>query len=321
MEIIVADSSLCELGILRDFTTFDCVNSKGYEKKDNDFEIKMTVSQWDKYQIKKGYFLYVNGTEFGGEVEGITVNGNVVTLNGITWRGMLSRPIIANKAYNFSGEANSAILSAVSGQNLPKFFIISRLNTGVSVSSTFEFPKLLQAVTEGLGNSGMRLDVNFYNGVVTLKASRVVDRSNEIDISQDYSGATIKATDDISTFHNHYIAVGKGGLLVQRWMDTNGNLFAAPINQEINRSAPIITSENETDTAKLVEQITKKAKDNMPRKTIEMNLNETELNVELGDKVSGRERVTGFEIKGEIFKKILRIEKQKNKITLNYEVK
>ncbi len=319
MEIIVANNALNELGIVQEFVSFDCVNSKGYEKKDNDFELKMTVSQWDKYKIKKGYFIYINGTEFGGEVEGITVNGDSVTLNGITWRGMLSRPIIVNPSYRFLGEANSAVLSAVSGQNLPGFFVISQLNTGINVDASFAYPKLLQAITEGLANSGMRLDVNFYNGIVTLKATKVVDRTSEIDISGDYSGAAIKAVDDLSTYLNHYIAVGKDGVTVQRWMDVNGDFYTDYIGG-VNRSC-LIQSENETDTAKLREQIVKKGKDNIPKKTIEINLNETELNVELGDKVSGRERITGFKMTGEIYKKILRIEKERNKITLKHEVK
>lgn len=319
MDLIVAAPDWRELGVINRFKTFDCVNSLGYEIKDNDFELKMTRAQWEVFKIQKGYFVYINGTEFGGKVEGVNVSGETVTITGLTWRGALAMPVIPSVEYKFIGEANAAIKGAVDGRNF-EHYISAENNTGIAVDSVFEYPNVLQALTEGLQAVGMRLNVKFYNGFITLSAVSVSDYSEKIDLSEDYPNASIKATDDISCYKNHFIAVGKDGLTVQRWMQEDGVLLEARPSGWTDRSV-FIKSENETDSAKLLEAIEKKKESCLPKKLIEIILGDAQLNVELGDVVAGRERITGFYTTGRIYKKILRIDNDKNKITLNHEVK
>lgn len=83
----------------------------------------------------------------------------------------------------------------------------------------------------------------------------------------------------------------------------------------------MIKNDNETDSAKLEEAIEKKKESCLPKKTIEIILGGAQLNVELGDVVAGRERITGFYTVERIYRKILRIDNEKNKITLSHEVK
>lgn len=228
MDLIVAAPDWREMGVINRFKTFDCVNSLGYEYKDNDFELKMSRAQWEIFKIQKGYFIYINGTEFGGKVEGINVADETVAVTGSTWRGALAMPIIPNGAYNFIGEANAEIKAALNGRNF-EHYLVANENSGAAVNSVFEYPKLLEVLTEGLQSAGMRLDIKFYNGFVTLSAVPAADYSEKIDLSEDYPNSSIKAADDISGYKNHFIAVGKDGLTVQKWMSEDGTLTGAPI--------------------------------------------------------------------------------------------
>ena len=88
MDLIYMNSSKEDLGVLLDYE-MDMAFGSG----ENDFEAKL---QAKSHCCKEGYFLYMDGTEYGGIVDNImsdTANNEVV-YSGRTWHGILGSKVI-----------------------------------------------------------------------------------------------------------------------------------------------------------------------------------------------------------------------------------
>ena len=94
-ELLYADSNFEEQGIL-DFISFDGVASVNGELDDNDWEAEIYAEDFAKYGIDIGYYLYFDGSEWGGVVEKIEhiSSTGIVKLSGVTWRGLLIRKVV-----------------------------------------------------------------------------------------------------------------------------------------------------------------------------------------------------------------------------------
>ena len=77
-----------DLGVLLDYEM-----DLAFGADENDFEVKI---QADSHCCKDGYFLYMEGTEYGGVVDSITSNtaDNEVVYSGRTWQGILGSKVI-----------------------------------------------------------------------------------------------------------------------------------------------------------------------------------------------------------------------------------
>lgn len=340
MEIIHADSNLNEVGFIDVYIQFDSVitlptahdsqnvisisvadtgtiATVSATEAQNDFQLDIDSALWEESPINIGDFLYIDGTEFGGRVESVKhiTRTNTIQIYGTSWRGMLAKKIVSPPAGSshktITGmDANAAIAELI-GNEFDNVFAASTAIVGVNVTGSFRYTVLLDAITRMLSASDLRLELAFNSAKsqLILSAEPVIDRSDEIELSQDYD-AHITTENDVGAY-NHIIALGQGELLertvIELWRldsgvitDSPGN--AAPRGLDLRTMVynyPSVGSADELTTAAR-EQLERYA----PIRSIDIDL-DGEMDYPLGDYVGVRDRITGMAARRKISQKIL----------------
>ena len=88
MELIYADHDMNEIGILKN-PEFDLA----FGESENDFECKISLTD---HCCKEGYYIYAEGTEYGGIVDAIEIDSesDIVIYTGRSWHGILASKVI-----------------------------------------------------------------------------------------------------------------------------------------------------------------------------------------------------------------------------------
>ena len=127
MDLIYANSSREDIGVIPDYD-FDLA----FGSDENDFEL--TVSRND-HCCEAGYYIYIEGTEYGGIVDAITSDtaAEDVTYSGRTWHGILNSKILCpDNGENYltvSGDANTilgTLLPRMAGSTFQRLFCAIR---------------------------------------------------------------------------------------------------------------------------------------------------------------------------------------------------
>ena len=190
----------------------------------------------------------------------------------------------------------------------PRFggvFIVPEIDTGVSVKYQFErFDTLLDGCTKMLKTVGHRLHI-IYNmgepngtGWVEVTAVPIVDKSDEIELSQD-SRLNFRMTDKQDGV-THLIVGGKGDLqersVLHLYVQDDGNIGDTQYYTGINE-IEYFYENTSTDTEDLKKTATEKLEELMNKKTFEMDVEQLGIDVEIGDIVGGRDYRTGMIMK------------------------
>lgn len=285
-----------------DSFTFDSVASRGIAYTDNDFEVVISESDWLAEPIEYGHYLFELDTEWGGRVEGIAHIGSDIKLTGPTWRGMLARKIVkptTGQAYLTiaSQDANTAI-STLLGALLGTLFRASPTAYGVAVSQTYRYDNLLQAINDTLDAIGARLAITFDGAVATLSAAAIVDQSEAISISQDYT-APIRSTVDYARAYNHVIALGRGDMaartVLNYYRSDDGAIDTTPITDPVDDRMYVLDYPNAEDNTVLANAAIAKLEELVPQTSVEIDLTGMDV-INLGDIVGGMDRITGLSL-------------------------
>lgn len=326
MDLIHATDEKREIGFIDDFIKFDAEIATKAEIQNNQFVLTMDEDVWSKSEIRKGHFVYIPYTEWGGPVEYVKHSTKTaqVTMKGPTWRGMLIRKIVEpppDEAYFVLSnvEANAAIQQLV-GDMFGDFFVISEEDTEINVSGSWRYGVLLNAITEALTASGLSLFCGYDNTLrkATLEARKITDYSSRVDLSQDYGIHLTSEQGGIESY-NHIIALGRGELtereVVHLYRLNDGTITTvSPGNRGVQDRCTTFDYPNAESTEELVKDATKRLKEYVEAQTVQMDTSETGLSLELGDKVSARDRLTGLVTVAPIQRKILVITSENEKI-------
>lgn len=323
MEIIHADSSFSELQMLTEFDSYEAISGLGYKYADNDFELQIPESTWLLQPIMVDHYLYQVGTEWGGRVENIEHVGTTVKCSGATWRGMIARKIISppsGQAYRkiTAVEANQAIGTVV-GTSFGSLFVVSTVDSGITVSGSFRYANMLGGIHSMLQQYGTRLDIVFDGLKVELSAKSSVDYT-DVELSQDYN-APLESSVAHGEAYNHIIALGRGELtareVVELWRLDNGNVTTTPQPNDESDKQFVLDYPNAESVEELTNNATAKLLESSPVESIEINLDEIDTDLKLGDVVGGADYVTGLKISKPITQKIFKVD-NKGK-TINYK--
>lgn len=288
----------------------------------NDFQIDMPST----YKLMDfGYATYVNGTEYGGIISRIEVDtsSKKISYSGQTWRGILSNYIIkpdSGQDYKtVSGTASSIISSLISAFGINSRYSVTA-NSSITLSN-YQFDRyctLLDGITKMLKSVNARLNVVCNNGTVTLEPVAIHDYSAELEYSQD-SDINFKITDNRDGV-NHLVCLGKGDLkdrqVVDLYVQQNGSIGTTQYYTGLAERAQVYDYSSVESLNELAKSGAEKLAELQNSQKLEMSIGE--INVELGDIVGGRERITGIVMAKPISKKIVKISNDKLKIS--YEV-
>ena len=340
MDLIYMNSNKEDVGVLKDYK-FDLA----FGTDENDFEV---IINRDKHCCEGGFFLYIEGTEYGGIIDDVKTDtdANEVIYHGRTWHGFLDSkcilPLQENEASTsdvtlklvdsegisyvgkyliISGEANRILAFLIDRLGLGNLFSASTENSGITITS-FQFDRYTmgyKGIVKMLKSSGAKVKVKFSEGVAVINAESVVDYSKDEQFNSDLIDMKIK-----NYYHpvNHLICLGKGDLeerqVIHLYADSRGNISHTQSLtgiQEVVRVYDYSSAESFEDLeAKGIEMI----KDAWNQDAIETNFDSDSNSYDIGDIVGAKDQETGMEGKAEITKKIVTI--KDNETTISYKV-
>ena len=305
MDLIYMDKNGIEKGVLRNYSLdLDCGDT-------NDFQIAVGIynnvlSHTDRF--------YIENTEYGGIIDSVKsdTRNSKIYYSGRTWRGILSkkiiRPLPGDDYYIVSGEANEIIAELIDYVDLNNLFVVP--GTTDIIINTYRFNRytdVLSGLTAMLKTANARLKIRYRNGFVELGAEPVIDYSGEIELSQE--GKINFIAQDNRGGVNHLICLGSGELsarqLVDLYVDENGNIGSTQYYFGIDEITAVFDYPNAESLQELTEHGIRRLQELMNNQSVEVNVEDMEL--ELGDIIAGREKVTGLYVSRPITQKIVRI--------------
>ena len=150
-----------------------------YGADENDFEC--TIDR-DAHCCEKGYYLYVEGEEYGGIIDRIRVNTekDEIIYKGRTWHGVLEGKVICpDPGLDYlvlNGEANEVLQEIIDRIGLSDLFVASSEDSGINIVS-YEMNRYIKGYTgikKMLKEFGGKLRIRWVDGMVELSALSIV---------------------------------------------------------------------------------------------------------------------------------------------------
>lgn len=300
--------------------------------QDNDFEVKIQNKLFRDDRHRKNCRIYAENTEYGGLIRNINpvTEDHIVKLSGPTWRGLLNQKAInpeSNTYITLKGEANRVLSGFIVKLGLSEIFTVSNQNSGIELDYKVPLQSMLyDAFSAALEEVGARLDIKYKlgdpneKGYVLLTAKPVEDHSETIEISED--GNVKLNILDYQNGVNHLICYGKGELSARQRVD----LYVWPdgsIQKTAHYTAIDLVEQYYENTSletlqDLEKEGRKKLLDLMNYKQLRISVSDMDL--ELGDVVGGRERITGIYMTSPVVRKIVTVS-GKGRVKIDYKLK
>lgn len=316
MDLIYSDSNGKELGFLKNGYSLDLDIGKT-----NDFEI--TCKSEEKI-MDFDYRIYINHTEYGGVIRGIRVDTglNKLSYYGQTWRGILDNYVIApgngEDYVTVSGNTSDIIRTLIRGFGLSTVYSVGDCDGIITRYQFDRYCTLLSGITKMLNSVGYRLSISCISGEVTLTPAKIADYSETIEYSRD--GNVDFKIDDNRNGINHLICLGKGELkerqVINLYLQSDGTIDKTQYYEGLEEHAAVYDYSAVESLDELEKSGRERFVEMLSNQTLEMSVDE--INVELGDKVGGRERLTGISIVRPITQKIVKI--SNGKLQISYTV-
>lgn len=308
MDLIYANSSREDIGVIPDYD-FDLA----FGSDENDFEL--TVSRND-HCCEAGYYIYIEGTEYGGIVDAITSDtaAEDVTYSGRTWHGILNSKILcpdAGESYlTVSGDANTILGTLLSRMGLAALFSASSAPSGINVSG-YQFARYVSGydgIRQMLKSVSAKLRVAYSGGSAVLSAAPIVDYTQD-GLDSDQLALKVKKT---ANKVNHLICLGSGELanrtVVHLYADASGNISQTQTFTGTAEYTAVYDYSNAEDTAELIKGGTERLKELLQQDDLTVDVNEVDDPYDVGDIVGASDDVTGVTIAVPITKKIIRVQ-------------
>lgn len=307
-----------DIGVMENYT-YDLA----FGADENDFKLETTT---DNHVCKEGYFLYVEGTEYGGIIDciGIKTASGKLTYSGRTWHGILQSKIIEpppGEDYLIcDGEANSVLGTLIEKLGLTGMFLANTENSRLTISN-YKIHRYItgyDGIRKMLASAGAGLHISFTGGFAVLSAVPLVDYSEDEEISSSsFEFDVEKSYKKV----NHMVCLGKGDLkdrnVIHLYADADGNISKTQTFFGMDEITAVYDNAN-TESG---EELEKGGMDALLKKrnTDKLKVNfDSGKNYGIGDTVGACEEITGISVSRQISKKIVTI--QNDEITVSYKV-
>lgn len=331
MDFVITDTDRSEVGFLPASMELDIDLSAGADNKTGCNDMELTVpAQLDT--VSYGSYIFCPGTEYGGRVLDLkrSTDSMYNTWYLDTWRRMLGQSIIEppeGEAYRTVSkrEANEVIAELLQGR-YDGIFRVPDTPSGIVLTGQFDrYVTLLDGLSKMLAAQAARLKITTMQGgtgeafFVLVEAVPIVDHSEEIEYSQDNRiNLTIR---DYRRGINHLICLGRGELTERMvrhiYIQKDGSIGSEKYYTGLDERTAILDYANAEDEVDLLKAGNKELLKLANYKKLEMEVQNMDLDI--GDIVAGRDRVTGTYLAKPIINKVLKIKKGKETIT--YKVK
>lgn len=319
MDLIYMNSAKEDIGVMKDYT-FDLA----FGSDENDFECKIVSTN---HCCKEGYYLYIEGTEYGGVIDSIQVNttADEITYMGRTWHGIIASKVICPDAgedyLTISGEANSVIASLITRLGLSDLFKASTASSNITIK-TLKVDRYIDGysgMVKILKSANAKLHMEYKDGYAVLSAVLAVDYSKDEQFDTDM--IDFKIEQNFKPI-NHVICLGKGELkdrqVIHLYADEDGNISTTQHFTGIEEVTEIYENVNAESTDDLTEKGGEKITASWNSNKVEFSFISNDEFYEIGDIIGAKERITGIEVAERVTKKIVSI--NNNSINISYKV-
>lgn len=319
MELVYADHDMTEIGILKN-PEYDLA----FGEDENNFECKISLKD---HCCKEGYYIYAEGTEYGGIVDAIEIDSenDIVIYTGRSWHGILASKFLSS-GFSVSGDANTVIKTIFDSIDLEPLFAVTEDTTGTNISYSFDrYTDAYSGLCLALESGGMRLHTVCEENIVTLSAVAVFDFSDGKEIETDLIEYQMKKTYNNV---NHLICLGQGTIesrqVVHLYLDTDGNVsetqtffgveeYAAVDGEKAEDAEEEETEEERTaeqlaeEREQLIENGTKKLLDMQADDEIDVSFDSADDIYYIGDIAGAYDSTTDISVAAAVVKKIISI--------------
>lgn len=308
MDLTYTNSKGVDQGV---FTAYALDMSYGAEE--NDFELLVGS---DEATVESNAFIYSEGTEYGGIVDGLkaSTNGETLTYKGRTWHGMLNSKVIqpdAGENYLIvSGEANEVLAFLIVRLGLSGLFVADEESSGISVSG-YQFHRYCKAydgIRAMLASCGAKLNISWKDRAVHLSAEPIADYT---DFPVDGDTATLTVEQN-SHKVNHLICLGRGELadreVIHLYADPFGRIGDVQYYTGLDEVCDTYDYSSVESSDELRKEGIKHLTELRSVDKAEISILETEgLFYDIGDIVGASEMKTGVKVTAAVSQKIVKI--------------
>lgn len=324
MELIFTDLNGHQVKMLSDYNAdFDLAGQRT-------FEVTIPAAQYSE-DMTYGCRIFEAGTETGGLIGDIFTDtaSDTVSLIGLTWRGLMAKKVIRPPSgadyLTVTGELNAIIKQVTEGM-FGDLIIPTSVGTGRTVKNySFDrYTTVLDGLEKMLKSVGYRLKFTYQAGApggagwVEVGAVPIVDRSGEIELSQD-NRLNFTIEDD-RTGVNHLIVGGTGDLrdrvIVDLYVQADGAISQTPYYRGLQEIAEFYDFPASADTAELIAAGEKQLAEICSKKTFRMDVERLNLDIDIGDIIGGRDYITGLTVKKALINKIITV--TNGSVTVDY---
>lgn len=339
MDLIYMNADKEDIGVLHNYEM-----DLAFGEDENNFECTMSAKN---HCCEAGYYLYIEGTEYGGIIDGIKseTGSEDVIYSGRTWHGILGSKIIlplqngesstddvtirltdssmnslVNRYLIVSGDANACLRFVIDRIGVSDMFEVPGNLAGVNINS-YQFNRYTDAymgIRKMLASAGLKMKLAYSNGKVVVSAVERYDFSKDDSFDSDLLDLSI--TKKYKTV-NHLICLGKGELenrlVIHLYADAEGNISQEQTQFGLDEYAATY----DYSTVESEEELLAKGKEELKalwsQDELSMDFDESMDAYDVGDIVGGLDNVTGVAVASTITKKVVTINNGRISIALS----
>lgn len=308
MDLIYTNANRADQGILKTHA-FDL----SFGSSENDFELILGAKE---PVLEYGAFAYIEGTEYGGEVDSMktNTNGETITYKGRTWHGIINSKVIepdtGESHLVVSGDANEILQGLIARLGLSELFVAVDNLSGVNIPE-YKFKRYCKAydgIMAMLAKNGAKLKIAWKGRYVYLSAEPIADYT-ESPVDGDTATLTVEHYEKKV---NHLICLGRGESvereIIHLYVDQFGRIGSVQYYTGLDE----ITETYENTNVESIEELEEGGIDRLTElrnnDTAEIALPEAEgLSYDIGDIVGATEVKSGVTVSAAVSQKIVKI--------------
>lgn len=318
MDLIYATPENIDQGVLLDYT-FDLA----FGESENDFELKMPLIS---HCLDADYRIYIEGTEYGGIVDDITVDTTeqTITYHGRTWHGIFNSKVITPASgedyYIVSGDANDILAQIITQYGLSALFEAPSEASGIILPSTKidRYTSAYEALLKTFRNAGGKLKFTYEDGMCIIECVPLIDYSQDEEFDSDQIQFKIEKRYNPV---NHLICLGQGELKdrtrIDLYADADGNISTTQTITGLDEVVDVYDYSSVESVEELEKEGIKHFNEIREDGAIDVNLEQTQ-DFDISDKIGAIEYTTGISVVKYISKKIVKIDSKGT--TINYSI-
>ena len=305
MDLIFTNAKRVDQGVLS-FHAFDL----SYGAEENDFELTLGMNE---AMLEAGASIYIEGTEYGGTVDGLktSTNGETITYFGRTWHGIMNSKVIQPDTGEdylvVSGDANEVLSFLIARLGLSGLFIAAEGLSGISISryQFHRYCKGYDGIRACFAANGAKLKIEWKNRSVVLSAEPIADYTSS-PVDGDIAILTVERHEKRV---NHLICLGKGDLaereVIHLYVDSFGRIGDTQYYFGLDEICETYENSNSDDLRS--DGITKMTElQNID--SAEISISQTEMRIyDIGDIVGATEYKSGISVAEKVTQKIVKI--------------